>query len=53
MVRLISLLIIASVLYYIWAVTQSNKEQSIEESYGFTPSIITVEELPPIREENE
>ena len=48
MVRLISLLLVLFVLYL-----YANKEQSIEEPYGFTPSIITVEELPPIREENE
>ena len=47
MVRLIGLLFIIFVLYL-----YANKEQSIDEPYGFTPSIITVEELPPIKEEN-
>jgi hypothetical protein len=51
MVRLISLLIIASVLYYIWVVTQPNNDE--KNIRYIPPSIITVEELPPIREENE
>jgi flagellar basal body-associated protein FliL len=51
MVRLAALLIIASVLYYVWVVTQSNNDE--KNIRYIPPSIITVEELPPIREENE
>ena len=49
MVRLISLLLILGVLY-LYTVQAQEPKPTVR---GYTPSIITVEELPPIRAENE
>jgi len=49
MVRLIALLTILIVVYYLY----NTRQQPIDAPLGYVPSIITVKELPPIREENE